>query len=41
MSDPRPGHDPRKSRQNIVLALAHVLLVVVILAGFVYVQTRT
>ena len=31
----------RRARRNVILALVHVLLVAVILAGFVYVQGHT
>lgn len=34
----RPATDPRKSRQNVILAVIHALLALAILAGFVYVQ---
>lgn len=36
----RSTPDPRKARQNIVLAIVHALLAVAVLAAFVYVQTR-
>ena len=32
--------DRKRARRNVILALAHVLLVIVVLAGFVYAQTR-
>ena len=43
MSGSRPigTHDPRKARRNIILALAHVVLVLVILGCFVYVQSHS
>lgn len=34
----RPPADPRKARQNVILAVIHALLAVAILAAFVYVQ---
>lgn len=40
MSGNPSQHQPRKGRQNVILALVHVVLVLVILAGFIYVQTR-
>lgn len=37
----RAVQDPRKARQNMILAVVHALLAVAILAGFVYMQTRS
>ena len=36
----RPAVDPRKARQNLILALVHVALAAAILAGFVFMQMR-
>lgn len=36
---PRPT-DPDRARKNVILALLHVLLVIAIVAGFVYVQAQ-
>ncbi|EIT71270.1 hypothetical protein WQQ_14070 [Hydrocarboniphaga effusa AP103] len=32
--------DRKRARRNVILALVHVALVIVVLAGFVYAQTR-
>jgi len=38
-NNPRPA-DPRKTRQNIILALVHAGLALLMLAAFFYIQTR-